>query len=133
MQCLARAIAQVQESTGRTFQCTELKSTECKCSGINRKHIKAGWGEEGDLVKCNVLLKSRDSAQESSQLKKLVIHKILNTLTYSVPPRLLIWHVLDYITFFHHYQGSIDFNTVNIHRTVGMYFLVSTGSRGGIE
>ena len=28
-------------------------------------------------------------------------------------------------TFFHHYQGSIDFNTVNIHRTVGMYFFVS--------
>ena len=36
-------------------------------------------------------------------------------------------------TFFHHYQGSIDFNTVNIHRTVGMYFLVSTGNRGDIE
>ena len=32
-------------------------------------------------------------------------------------------------TFFHHYQGSIDFNTVNIHRTVGMYFLVSTSNR----
>merc|ERR1711894_705458 len=31
------------------------------------------------------------------------------------------------------YQGSIDFNTVNIHRTVGMYFLVSTGNRGDIE
>ena len=37
------------------------------------------------------------------------------------------------LTFFHHYQGSIDFNTVNIHRTVGMYFLVSTGNRGDIE
>ena len=36
-------------------------------------------------------------------------------------------------TFFHHYQGSIDFNTVNIHRTVGMYFLVSTGFRDDIE
>ena len=36
-------------------------------------------------------------------------------------------------TFFHHYQGSIDFNTVNIHRTIGMYFLVSTGNRGDIE
>ena len=36
-------------------------------------------------------------------------------------------------TFFHHYQGSIDFNTVNIHCTVGMYFLVSTGNRGDIE
>ena len=35
--------------------------------------------------------------------------------------------------FFHHYQGSIDFNTVNIHCTVGMYFLVSTGNRGDIE
>ena len=33
-----------------------------------------------------------------------------------------------YQTFFHRYQGSIDFNTVNIHRTVGMYFLVSTGN-----
>ena len=38
-----------------------------------------------------------------------------------------------YRPFFHHYQGSIDFNTVNIHRTVGMYFLVSTGNRGDIE
>ena len=36
-------------------------------------------------------------------------------------------------SFFHHYQGSIDFNTVNINRTVGMYFLVSTGNRGDIE
>ena len=34
-----------------------------------------------------------------------------------------------YHAFFHHYQGSIDFNTVNIHRNVRMYFLVSTGSR----
>ena len=33
-------------------------------------------------------------------------------------------------TFSHHYQGSIDFNTVNIQRTIGMYFLVhSLGSR----
>ena len=38
-----------------------------------------------------------------------------------------------YYPFFHHYQGSIDFNTVNIHLTVGMYFLVSTGNRGDIE
>ena len=38
-----------------------------------------------------------------------------------------------YYSFFHHYQGSIDFNTVNIHRNVGMYFLVSTGNRGDIE
>ena len=40
---------------------------------------------------------------------------------------------LSYYPFFHHYQGSIDFNTVNIHRTVGMYFLISTGNRGDIE
>ena len=39
----------------------------------------------------------------------------------------------EYRAFFHHYQGNIDFNTVNIHRTVGMYFLVSTGNRGDIE
>ena len=30
--------------------------------------------------------------------------------------------------FSHHYQGSIDFNTVNILRTIGMYFLVFTGN-----
>ena len=30
-------------------------------------------------------------------------------------------------------QRNIDFNTVNIHRTVGMYFLVSTGNRGDFE
>ena len=33
----------------------------------------------------------------------------------------------------HHYQVSIDFNTVNIHRPVGMYFLIFTGSRGDID
>ena len=38
-----------------------------------------------------------------------------------------------YNTFFHHYQGSIDFNTVNIHHTAGMYFLVFTGNRDDIE
>ena len=26
-------------------------------------------------------------------------------------------------------QGSIDFNTVNIQRTIGMYFLIFTGNR----
>ena len=31
-------------------------------------------------------------------------------------------------TFSHHYQGSIDFNTVNIQRTIGKYFLVFTGN-----
>ena len=35
--------------------------------------------------------------------------------------------------FSHHYQGSIDLNTVNIHPTVGMYILVSTGQRDDIE
>ena len=39
----------------------------------------------------------------------------------------------EYCAFFHNYQGSIDFNTVNINRTVGMYFLVSTGNRDDIE
>ena len=37
-----------------------------------------------------------------------------------------------YSTFSHHYQGSIDFNTVNIQRTKGMYFLVLTGNRADI-
>ena len=36
-------------------------------------------------------------------------------------------------SFFHHYQGSIDFSTVNIHRNVGMYFFVSSGNRDDIE
>ena len=35
--------------------------------------------------------------------------------------------------FSHHYQRSIDFNIVNIHLTIGMYFLVSTGNRDDIE
>ena len=30
-----------------------------------------------------------------------------------------------YLPFSYHYQGSIHFNTVNIHPTVGMYFFVS--------
>ena len=32
------------------------------------------------------------------------------------------------MSFSHHYQGSIDFNTVNIQRTVGLNFLVFTGN-----
>ena len=44
----------------------------------------------------------------------------------------VLYHGQDH-PFFHHYQGSIDFNTVNIHRTVGMYFLISTGNSGDIE
>ena len=48
-------------------------------------------------------------------------------------PTIIAMLILYYKTFFHHYQGSIDFNTVNINRTVGMYFLVSTGNRGDIE
>ena len=34
---------------------------------------------------------------------------------------------------YYHYQGNIDFNTVNIHCTVGMYFLLLTGNRDDIE
>ena len=34
--------------------------------------------------------------------------------------------------FSHHQQGSIDFNTVNIHRTVWVYFLIFPRSRDGI-
>ena len=44
----------------------------------------------------------------------------------------VLYHGQDH-PFFHHYQGSIDFNTANIHRTVGMYFLISTGNSGDIE
>ena len=33
-----------------------------------------------------------------------------------------------YLSFSSHYQGSIDFNIVNIRRTVEMYFLVFTGN-----
>ena len=33
---------------------------------------------------------------------------------------------------FIHYQGSIDFNTVNIQRTKGMYFLILTGNTADI-
>ena len=36
-------------------------------------------------------------------------------------------------SFFHHYQGSIDFNIVNIHPTAAMYLFVSTGNRNDIE
>ena len=33
-------------------------------------------------------------------------------------------HSLQYNTFSHHWQGSIDFNTVRTSRPTGMYFLV---------
>ena len=32
-------------------------------------------------------------------------------------------------SFSHRYQGSIDFNIVNVQRNIGMYFLVFTGNR----
>ena len=35
-------------------------------------------------------------------------------------------------SFLHHYQGSVDFNTVNIHRTVWVYFLIFPRSRDGM-
>ena len=38
-----------------------------------------------------------------------------------------------YLTFFHHYQGSIDYNIVNIHPTEEMYFFVPRGDRDDIE
>ena len=54
--------------------------------------------------------------------------------TETKPETGLVCVIVDvYYTFFHHYQGSIDFNTVNIHSTVEMYFLVSTSNRGDIE
>ena len=34
-----------------------------------------------------------------------------------------------HFSFSYHYQGSIDFNIVNIQRTIGMNFLVFTGTR----
>ena len=40
---------------------------------------------------------------------------------------------IQYLTFFHHYQGSIDFNIVNIHPNEEMYFFVPTGNRDDIE
>ena len=45
----------------------------------------------------------------------------------------MVVQVLLNMSFFHHYQESIDFNTVNIHRNVGMYFFVSSGNRDDIE
>ena len=38
-----------------------------------------------------------------------------------------------HLSFFHHYQGSIDFNIVNIHPTAEVYFFVPTGNRDDIE
>ena len=35
-----------------------------------------------------------------------------------------IFEMLHYIAFSHHWQGSIDFNTVNTTRPTGMYFLI---------
>ena len=39
----------------------------------------------------------------------------------------------EYKAFSHHNQGSIDFNTFNIHHTVGKYFLIFTYNRDDIE
>ena len=39
----------------------------------------------------------------------------------------------EYCLFSHHYQGNLDFNTVNIHRTVGMYFLIFTSFRDDVN
>ena len=55
-----------------------------------------------------------------------------NLLRCICPKRRLAKSVRVYFSFSLH-QGSTDFNTVNIHRTVGMYFLIFTGNRGGNE
>ena len=47
---------------------------------------------------------------------------------YAIPCKTMKYHA-----FFHHYQGSIDFNIVNIHPTAAMYLFVSTGNRNDIE
>ena len=41
--------------------------------------------------------------------------------------------LMEYQAFFHHYQGSIGFNIVNIHPNEEMYFFVPTGNRDDIE
>ena len=41
--------------------------------------------------------------------------------------------IIYHVTFSHHYQVSIDFNTVNIHRTVGMDVLIFSSCRNGID
>ena len=79
---------------------------------------KVWWGGV-QLYICSLLWKNTENQYTIDALACL--HNVV-----------IIQHSWD-ITFFHHYQGSIDFNTVNIHRTVGMYFLVSTGNRGDIE
>ena len=69
-------------------------------------------------------------------MKKNFVRPVLKVL-YMLATSLLFCFSIPEISwewpFPHHNQGSIDFNTVNIHRTVGMYFLISTGNRGDIE
>ena len=66
--------------------------------------------------------KSNHNTQELMQIAREASHgKGSDNITCVSTP---------HVTFFHHYQGSIDFNTVNIHCTVGMYFLVYTGNKG---
>ena len=45
----------------------------------------------------------------------------------------MICNSMQYNSFSHYYQGSIDLKIVNIHRTVGMYFLIFTCNRDDIE
>ena len=55
-----------------------------------------------------------------------------NTSPYCIQAGCIHSVCQEHLSFLHHYQGSIDFNTVNIHRTVWVYFLIFPGSRDGI-
>ena len=60
---------------------------------------------------CNALAQKRKNKQTTTQRNNCHLTKRVHS------SRRL------YFTFSHHYQGSIDFNTVNIHRSIRMYFL----------
>ena len=76
-------------------------------------------------LRCCTIWSNRKSQKGNSHIYKW---KWLDALVRHEPHNAMQYH-----TFSHYYQRSIDFNTVNIHSTEGMYFLVSTGNRGDIE
>ena len=43
--------------------------------------------------------------------------------------KVCLYHIIQCISFSHHCQGSVDFNTVNIHGTVGMHSWYSLAIR----
>ena len=102
----------------KTLNCGGI-SGSAKKSFEKRKRIFNSVKETHDIT---ILTETKFKKSEMNKYKQDWNSGLLASCT----PEL---HAQAGVAFSHHYQGSIDFNTVNIQRNIGMYFLVFTGNR----